>query len=253
MIGSDLTIFTIPKALGGKYGVMQENAIQSWKLSLRPRDIFLFGSEKDIGGACKRLGCTRKGVRLHEEFGVPRIDTTFERAQRDATTPLMAFINTDMVFGPELQRAIEIVAGKFEHFLIIGQKMDVDFAKPINFSDKHWWEKLRTFATENGKLHGVCGLDYFIFDRGRYGTLPALLIGRKTWDNALAWHVMRQNIPVVDATKMVLAVHPHTHALRMKAGPAYVYNRNLGGRAGSYGRTSLVAWELTEDGKLRER
>jgi len=250
---SDLTVFSIPKRFMGKYGVMQENAIRSWQLVLRPKDIFLFGTEEDIGKDCERLGCTRKGVRLNEEFGVPRIDTTFERAQNHAVTPLMAFINTDMVFGPEIRKAIEIVTERFEQFLIIGQKTDVDFAKPIDFSDGGWWEKLCAFAIENGTLHGVCGLDYFIFDRGRYGSLPALLIGRKTWDNALAWYVMRQNVPVIDATKMVMAFHPHTLALRMKAGPAYVYNRKLGGRAGAYGRTSLAAWELTKDGELRER
>lgn len=252
-VGDNLTIFTIPKPFRGKYGTMQKNAIRSWQAVLRPRDIFLFGTEEDIGKDCERLGCTRKGIWLNKEFGVPRVDTTFERAQRDASTSLMALINTDMIFGPEIRKAIEIVTERFERFLIIGRKTDVDFVELIDFSDKTWWEKLRAFALKNGELHGVCGLDFFFFDRGRYKELPALLIGRKTWDNYLAWYVMQQKIPVVDATKMVMAVHPHTRALRVKSGPAYVYNRKLGGRAGRHGRTNLAAWELTRDGELRER
>jgi len=267
-MGDNLTIFTIPKPFKGKYGLMQENAIRSWQLVFQPKDIFLFGTEEDIGKDCERLGCARKGIRLNKEFGAPRVDTAFERAQRDATTSLMAFINTDMIFGPEIRKAIEVVTERFERFLIIGQKTDVDFIEPIDFSNETWWEKLRAFALKNGGLHGKCGLDYFIFPRGKVyqgstdqplglkaadGRIQPYMIGRKTWDNALMWIVALQGIPVVDATKAILAFHPHVALMRVKSGPPYDYNRRIGGKAGRYGRTNLAAWELTEDGELRER
>jgi hypothetical protein len=267
-LGDSLTVFTIPKPFEGKYGIMQENAIRSWQLVLRPKDIFLFGAEEDIGKDCKRLGCARKGIRLNQEFGVPRIDATFERAQRDAVTSLMAFINTDMIFGPEILGVIGVVVEKFERFLIVGQKTDVDFITPVDFSDEAWWEKLRSFALEKGILHGKCGLDYFIFPRGKVylgstdqrlspktadGRIQPYMIGRKTWDNALMWIAALQGIPVIDATKAVLAFHPHVALLRVKSGPPYDYNRRLGGKAGRYGRTNLATLELTEECELRER
>lgn len=262
---SDLTIFTIPKPFEGTYGIMQKNAIMSWHAALKPKDIFLFGGEEDV---CRRYGCTRKNVELNREFNVPRVDTTFERAQKDATTSLMAFFNTDMIFGPEFAEVIEMVSAKFERFLIIGQKTDIDFIEPIDFSDEDWWGKLSRFAAKKGVLHGKCGLDYFVFPRGKVyrgstdqplspksieGLIQPYMIGRKTWDNAMMWIVALQGIPVIDATKAILAFHPHVALLRVKSGPPYDYNRRLGGKAGRYGRTNLAIWELTEDGELRER
>jgi len=244
---------------------MQKNAILSWHETLKPKEIFLFGTEQDI---CKRYGCVHKPLEFNKEFGVPRIDTTFERAQKDATTSLMAFINTDMIFGPELTDAIDVVARKFERFLIIGQKTDIDYVELINFADEAWWAKLCQCVLSKGVLHGKCGLDYFIFPRGKVyrgstlkplsprsnkGLIPPFMIGRRTWDNAMMWIVALQGIPVIDATKAILAFHPHVASLRVKSGSPYDYNRRLGGKAGRYGRTNLATWELTEGGELRKR
>jgi hypothetical protein len=51
------------------------------------------------------------------------------------------------------------------------------------------------------------GIDYFVFPKDLWGTIPPFALGRAYWDNWLLYAARRRRAVVVDATPVVLAVH----------------------------------------------
>jgi len=53
----------------------------------------------------------------------------------------------------------------------------------------------------------IIGLDYFIFPCGLFRDIPPFAVGRPAWDNWLVYKARSLGLPVIDATKMVTAIH----------------------------------------------
>jgi len=210
----------------------------------------LFSKDPGVAEAARRFGCVQYGARAHPEHGIPLMSHAFERAQQMASTKLMGFFNADLVLLDDFMPAVETVAAKFRKFLIVGQKTDLRMEKPLDFSGG-WQKRLRERAAKEGKLHRSCGLDFFIFTTGLYREIPPFYIARTTWDNWLMWSATRRGIPVVDVSPSVLVAHPPRRGHRPGDGLTE-YNRELGGKAGRWGRTEYAPWVLTKSG-LEER
>jgi len=255
-----LTFFSIPKAFRGQAKIAQYNALESW--TRLTDSIVLFGKEKHEPGIMKaaaRFGCKVCGIRRDSEYGVPLVGSAFKRIQ--ALRPGVAmFMNADMVFFPDLMEAVNIaktglLSGKpLGEFLLIGRKTDMDIRKPIEFSSG-WEDRLRKRAQREGRLHGAAGLDFFIFTPGvyNYRDFPPFTIGRRAWDNWLAFHAMnRKDVTVVDVTESVLAIHHTNPKPKPATHPLIERNRRLAGEAGTWGRT-IYAPVVMAGGKLSWR
>lgn len=253
----EVTFFSIPKAFRGQAKIAQYNALESW--TRLTDNIVLFGKEKYEPGIMKaavKFGCKVDGIRRDSEYGVPLVSGAFKRIQALRLGVAM-FTNADMVFFPDLLEAVNVaktglLSGKpLGEFLLIGRKTDIDIRKPIDFSSG-WEERLRK---RKGRLHGAAGLDYFLFTPGVYDyrSMPLFAIGRRAWDNWLAFYAMKKKgVTVVDVTKSVLAIH-HTNVKPKPAThPLVKRNRKNAGEAGTWGRT-IYAPVVMVDGKLKQR
>ena len=76
-----LTLFTTAKPFEGHSGVIQRNALKSWKLPHPEIEIILFGD--DAGGAeiAKELGFPQEPFVERNKLGTKRLDYIFRRAQ----------------------------------------------------------------------------------------------------------------------------------------------------------------------------
>ncbi len=86
-----LSFLTVPKAFEGHAGVIQRNALASWRRSVPGCEIFLCG---DDGGA--REAAEAVGGRLlpdveRNAFGTPLVGPVFQRVAREATHRLLAW------------------------------------------------------------------------------------------------------------------------------------------------------------------
>jgi len=212
----------------------------------------LFSNDRGVAEAAHRFECEHSRVRTDGIYGVPLVNHAFERAQQRTMTPLMCFTNADMIFLDDFMPAVAVVAVKFDRFLIIGQKTDLKIKRPLNFH-VGWQAGLRKRAARDGVLHRPYGLDWFVFTRWVYQDIPTFAIGRRAWDNWLVWDALRRNIPVVDATLFVLAVHQENLVPKPADHPLVRRNRLLAGRAGRWGRTTSAPWYLTEEGWIKRR
>lgn len=216
-----LTVFTIPKPFRGHVGVIQNNAVQSWLL-LRPEpEVILFGNDEGIAEAAHRLGAHHIPDIECNEFGTPLLDSVFGIAQDKAKYPIVCYANADIILLSDFLPAIRQV--QKQSFLLVGQRWDTDIKEPADFKKPDWEANLRTRVTREGKLHPPSGIDYFVFPRGLYRNIPPFAVGRTAWDNWLIYQARAMKAPVIDATKVVTAIHQNHDYSHNAAGSASVW------------------------------
>jgi len=203
-----LTFFTTAKPFRGHDGIIQRNALKSWRL-LRPDvEVILFGDEEGAADAASELGLRHEPHVERNEFGTKRLDYMFCRAQAFARHDLLCYINCDILLMQDFGDAIKRVREKHWHLLMVGRRWDIEATASFSAGDKDWETQLRLRVLQNGRRRGPEWIDYFVFSRGLYGEdMPPFVVGRVFWDNWLVWKALASNFPIVDASNAVLAVH----------------------------------------------
>ena len=202
-----LTLFAMPKPFRGHIGVIQRNAIQSWIRMCSGCEIILFGSDEGTAEIASELGVSHVPDVASNSHGTPLVSDLFEQAQRVAGHDLLAYVNADIILMSDFLQAIGKVSHQAERFLMVGQRWDVTIEQPWDFEAPDWEINIRSRVREQGNLHPKTGIDYFVFPRGLYDTVPPFAIGRTAWDNWLIHYARRRSVIVVDATASVTAVH----------------------------------------------
>ncbi|MEO7803004.1 MAG: hypothetical protein ABIS18_00720 [Actinomycetota bacterium] len=202
-----LTIFGIPKAFSGHTGVIQRNAITSWTL-LRPKPyIVLFGADSGTAELANELDIQHEPAVLRTKHGTPLVNDMFERAERLTDTPILCYVNADIILPRILVPVLEQVRRYKDAFLISGERWDLDITGSIDFSDPKWEANLVQDVLERGRPLGKGGMDYFVYTRGLFGEMPPFAVGRTAWDNWLLYAALRKRVPLIDASQVVQAVH----------------------------------------------
>lgn len=253
-----LTIFGIPKAFEGHFGVIQRNAIQSWT-RLSPRcQIILFGDERGTAEVAAELGVRHIPTIERNEFGTPLLNSLFALAEKEATNSTMCFVNSDIILMDDFLPAVHRVISKRERFLLVGRRTTLDVKELLEFKDG-WESTLRTRLKERGHLDNNTAIDYFVFRPGLWGQIPAFAIGRPCYDNWLVYQANHLGASVVEMTEVVSVVHQdHTRAHPagvegLRKGPEGQRNLALAGGY-THGHTIWDAkYKLTPRGLRRRR
>ena len=200
-----LTIFTIPKPFQGQIEVIQRNAIQSW-LQLRPAcEIILCGDDPGVAETAAEFGVAHIPDIARNEYGTPLLGSAFAQAQEIAKHETVCYANADIIFLSDLTTTVRRITGP--RFLIVGRRWDLDITAPIDFQETDWEQQFRETVANHATLSKPIGSDYFIFPKGIIGKLPEFAVGRPYWDNWLIYHARALDLPVIDATRAVTAVH----------------------------------------------
>jgi hypothetical protein len=201
-----LTIFATPKKFEGHIGVIQRNAIASWTRMNPQPEVILFGTDAGTAEIAAEFGIRHVAQIKTNEWGTPLVSDLFEQAERLGQTPVLSYVNSDIVLFDDFAAALSRVAATAKKFLMVGRRTDVDIKEPIDFA-AGWASQVREHALRDGVLQIARSIDYFAFARGLYPSIPPLAIGRFWWDNWLLWKARALGATVVDASRAVLAVH----------------------------------------------
>jgi len=202
-----LTIFTTAKPFRGHIGVIQRNALQSWKALYPDIEIILLGDDEGAAEAAEKFGLRHEPFAERNERGTKRLDYLYTRAQAIATHKVLCYINCDIILMQDFRRAIERVRAAHREFLMVGRRWDIDIREPLAFDGPECAADLRTLAQRHGRKRTAEWIDYFAFTRGLYGPdIPPFAL-RVFWDNWLVWKALDAGKPVIDASPAVLAVH----------------------------------------------
>lgn len=255
MTGSPITILAMPKLFQGHIATIQRNAIQSWtKLKPRPQ-IFLFGEEAGAAEIAAELQIGHLRDIQRSELGTPLLNDLLKRARGVAKTPLLAYVNCDIILLQEFQDAVLAVHRQFSKFLAVAYRWEIDLRSEIDFADARL---LRVDQLPAGRPGHPTAIDVFVFSREMYVGVPPLALGRAWFDQWLIKDALLHDVPVVDVTKVARAIHQKHDYGHIAGGQRGAYageeaRRNLeiyGGVQHAY--TLLQAThELLPDGTIR--
>ena len=211
-----ITFLASPKPFNGIAKENQYRAIRSWLSSCENVEVILYGDSGGIEEAAIDLG-----VRVVKQIncapsGIPYFGSIVEHAADNGKYDYQIYLNCDILLAGILPAMNRIA---FQHFLLIGQRIDLSDNFFIDFSKMGWKNQLTQLVSDgNAKLHGPTGIDYFAFRRGMWLDVPSIIIGRGGYDQALLAYCMRRRIPIVDGTFVVTALHQFHDYNHMQGG-----------------------------------
>lgn len=168
------------------------------------------GKEHGSKEVARLLGCKHFPGVESNEYGTPLISSMFSCADALAHHDLLCCINADIVLLPDFVAAVERLLA-FRKFLMIGRRWNWGrYAPPVRVGHPAWWDRIvRAEAKRCGRRKKrTGGSDYFVYRKGMYkDRFPPLVIGTRRWDLWTIGDALQKNIPVIDATEDVLAIH----------------------------------------------
>jgi hypothetical protein len=201
-----LTIFTIPKPFSGHIGIIQRNALASWRRLLPRAELVLFGMDNGVAEAAREFGARHEPVLAVNAFGTPLVSDAFARARRGAAHPLLMYSNADMLYDGSLVAAMRAVKDHGS-FLLSGRRWDVDIGHDLVGAPEESWRSVFSERSARGRLHGHSAMDFFVLPRTLDLGMPEFAVGRVGWDSWMIWRCRQLGIPVIDATADVAALH----------------------------------------------
>jgi hypothetical protein len=202
-----ITFFTTAKPFRGHDGIIQRNALKSWKLLNPDVEVILFGDDEGAARVCAEFGLRHEPHVDRHESGVKCLNYMFARAQEITLHNYLCFSNCDIVLMQDFWNAFEIARSWKKRFLLVGQRWDTDVADPIDFNRPDWGGDLRQFALSKGFQQDAHWIDFFLFSKGLYTDMPPLLVGHCYWDNWMIWKALSNRVSVLDASHFLVPVH----------------------------------------------
>jgi len=254
-----LTIFTIPKPFEGHIGMIQRNAIRSWKALDPDFEIILFGSDAGTAEMAREIEARQYVDIACNEYGTPMVNALFETAERIGRNSTLCYINADIILMNDFKQTLGIVEG-LSNFLMVGRRLDMDIHEEVDFSDEGWENRLRSLAAEKAMIHAATGIDYLVFNRDLWGSsIPPFAVGRTAWDNWFIYKAKRLKAPVIDATHDVMAVHQNhgydPASVRKQgehwSGPEVISNQSLAGGKAAYYNISDADYYISGNRLMR--
>jgi len=254
-----LTIFSTPKPFRGHSGIIQRNALHSWTLLHPDAEVILFGNEDGAAEICQELRIRHEPEVRRNDNGTKYLNYLFDRARDLSRHKYLCYANCDIMLMPDFCEALKVTATAHDEFLMIGRRWDTDITGLWDFQHSEWDQQLRSLALRRGRQKGSSWVDYFCFSRDLYyKKMPPFLIGRNGWDPWLTWFARNNRVPLVDASRVVVAVHQNHDYAYLKRGTTTAvsdaeanYNWNLGGTAAWRYYTTDAATEKFVGGRLK--
>jgi len=201
-----LTVFAVPKPFAGHIGVIQRNAVRSWR-ALHPEcQVILCGDEPGSAEAASELGVERLLDVDTNEFGTPLLSSVFASVEMRADHDLLCYVNADMLLFPDLVDAVRRVTGAYDRFLMVGETFDLEVSRDLAV-DAAEAQRLEERARAEGTRRGRKAIDFFVFRRGTLGEVLDFAVGRPCWDNWVIWRARSLRMPVVDVTDVATVIH----------------------------------------------
>lgn len=222
---SDLEIFSTSNVCEGtqicnsrKYVTL--SAINAWLNEVQHITIFVDNADQcgilPIAVRCVTHKCH------HEIHHLPKVKCLLEAALLLSRARMIVYTNDDIVFK-NISETARVVEQKFSNFLITGRRTNVltDLVP-----DESYLYNLHKYPQV---MASEVNLDYFVLKLhpSVFEAYPDFVIGNWRWDNCLLDFMILRNIPTIDATGTITALHLGKSEQIMQARPASKYNDNL--------------------------
>jgi hypothetical protein len=201
-----VTAFGIPKPFTGHIGIIQTNAIASWRAL--GYQVILLGDCPGTGDAARRLSARHLPHVACNAWGTPMLDSAFALADEHANTDIVVYVNSDIILLDDASPALSKVARDGKGFLGVGRRCNMEISVPLDVALPACRRRLREQAAREGRFGHLAAIDFLFINRGgALMKLPPFAVGRPCWDDWMVAEALRLGIPVVDLTPRLLAIH----------------------------------------------
>jgi hypothetical protein len=254
-----ITLFSAPKPFTDEHiSTIQYNAITSWLALGDEVEVILIGEEEGLKEAASNLNLRLLPIERRAPSGAPYINDLFQLAQHAARFQVLGYLNADIILLEDFIPAVSHVSERFSHFLMVGNRYDLDIDQRIEFHEDRI-TSLRRLIADSGLLHKPMGSDYFIFRKGQFRDIPEFVLGRSGWDNWMMYKARHDDVPVIDATQVITAIHQNHDYAHLPGGqPHYRHpesgqNIRLAGGYETMFRLRDANWLFTSTGVRKKR
>lgn len=216
-----ITFVCCPKPFLPQYKDIQNNAIVSWTKLKCVNKIIICGKDegvKEYTENLKTLVPEGLDIIYHPNLnvnsnGTPLVDHLFKICSNN-TEKYVCYINADIILLSDFDKTFQNYLKAYpdqKDFLLIGQRWDWYQPKAIDFSNG--WEKRVTHtAKNNGSMHQITGIDYFIHTKTTFPKMYPFALGKFWWDNWIVGNAYKRRPAVmcVDLTPTVFAIHQNS-------------------------------------------
>ena len=253
-----ITIFITPKAFDREHiALIQRNAIRSWKALGDDVDILLIGDDPGVEENAAALGVRHIRDVKRNSSGTPMLDDILRIARENSDSPLLAYVNADIILKPDFVKTARKVQESEEKFLLVGQRWDLDVQTDLDFSPG--WEKaFDEDLKARGRRHPAGGSDYFIYPREIFAEIPAFAIGRSGWDNWMFYEARVKGWKLINCSKTINIIHQdHDYAHLPNGLPHYRQPESAENVKAAGGNRTIFTlrdcdYELDENGNLHK-
>jgi hypothetical protein len=254
-----ITIFSAPKAFEDEHiSKIQHNALRSWLTLNEDIEVILLGDEHGLKEVAAAFGVRCIPVKSRSISGAPLIDELFALARQHAKFSTICYLNADIILMEDFLPSVQVVMQRFPSFLIVGNRYDLEIHDELQIQND-WREDLRRMVNDKGKLHPPMGSDFFIFQKDQFADMPSFILGRAGWDNWMMFKARHSNIPLVDASAAITAIHQDHDYAHLPGGephyrhPESNHNIKLAGGLETIFRLRDANWVITQEGIRKKK
>ena len=253
-----ITIFIKPKSFDREHiTLIQRNAIRSWKALGNDVDILLIGDDAGVAENAKLLGVRHIPDVKRNSSGTPMLDDIFKIARENSVSPLLAYVNADIILKQDFLQTAENIMKTEKEFLLVGQRWDLDVQTEIQFTTG-WEKNFDKDLAERGRRHPAGGSDYFVYPREIFTSIPSFAIGRSGWDNWMFYEARYKGWKLINCSKAINIVHQdHDYAHLPNGLPHYRQPESAENVKAAGGKRTIFTlldcnYELDEKGQLKK-
>lgn len=206
-LADKLTLFTTCKPFIGEALQTQTNALITWAAHDFP--FMICGQEEGTADAAAKFGAQHIREIECNDKGFPYIRSIFSEAERNSSTPWMAYVNSDIILTRELVAVITAALETLDPIqptLLSFRRLNI----PVTggFSKKTWEADLLSNSERYGSWDQSNAIDFFLFNRGLFDKIPPLVVGYMGWDNWLLWKARENGASIIDGSLQAELFHP---------------------------------------------
>ncbi len=216
-----ITLFATCKPFNDPHiACIQRNAIEAWTALGSQVEVILIGDEEGTSEAAARFGVRHIADVARNAEGTPLVSSMFETARAASSADVLCYANADVIFFPDLIESVERVGDRFDRYLLVGQRWDLDVPERLRF-EVGWTDRLLDRVRTQAERHRPAGSDYFVFPRTLDLQMPPFALGRSGWDNWMIYFGRRSGAAVVDASEAITVVHQNHDYGHLPGGAAH--------------------------------
>ena len=97
-------------------------------------EVWLVGNETGVEQAALDQGVHYIADVERTPAGTPRIDSIFSRVRQESSAEYLCYVNADILLFPDMLTTLELAKNTYEHFLLVGQRWDMNIKTPLSIN-----------------------------------------------------------------------------------------------------------------------